>query len=183
MIVGITGTLGAGKGTIVEYLKTKGFTHYSVRSFIVEEIKKRGLPINRDTMVLIGNKLREANSPSYIIEKIYEKAKLENSNTVIESLRTIGEVEALRKKKDFYLFSVDADIERRYDRILKRKIESDFVSFEEFVSNEKREMENKDLFKQNLKRCIEMADFKFENNGTIEDLYKGVEKILIKLEN
>ncbi len=183
MIVGITGTLGAGKGTIVEYLKTKGFTHYSVRSFIVEEIKIRGLPINRDTMVLIGNKLREANSPSYIIEKIYEKAKLENSNTVIESLRTIGEVEALRKKKDFYLFSVDADIEKRYDRILKRKIESDFVSFEEFVSNEKREMENKDLFKQNLKRCIEMADFKFENNGTIEDLYKGVEKILIKLEN
>ncbi len=183
MIVGITGTLGAGKGTIVEYLKTKGFTHYSVRSFIVEEIKKRGLPINRDTMVLIGNKLREANSPSYIIEEIYEKAKLENSNTVIESLRTIGEVEALRKKKDFYLFSVDADIERRYDRILKRKIESDFVSFEEFVSNEKREMENKDLFKQNLKRCIEMADFKFENNGTIEDLYKGVEKILIELEN
>ncbi|HIH52433.1 MAG TPA: hypothetical protein HA284_02760, partial [Nanoarchaeota archaeon] len=165
------------------YLKTKGFTHYSVRSFIVEEIKKRGLPINRDTMVLIGNKLREANSPSYIIEEIYEKAKLENSNTVIESLRTIGEVEALRKKKDFYLFSVDADIERRYDRILKRKIESDFVSFEEFVSNEKREMENKDLFKQNLKRCIEMADFKFENNGTIEDLYKGVEKILIELEN
>ena len=108
---------------------------------------------------------------------------MENSNTVIESLRTIGEVEALRKKKDFYLFSVDADIEKRYDRILKRKIESDFVSFEEFVSNEKREMENKDLFKQNLKRCIEMADFKFENNGTIEDLYKGVEKILIKLEN
>jgi len=44
-------------------------------------------------------------------------------------------------------------------------------------------MENKDLFKQNLKRCIEMADFKFENNGTIEDLYKGVEKILIELEN
>ncbi|NCO18303.1 hypothetical protein COT60_03585 [Candidatus Pacearchaeota archaeon CG09_land_8_20_14_0_10_30_9] len=183
MIVGITGTLGAGKGTIVEYLKTKDFTHYSVRSFIVEEIKKRGLPINRDTMVLIGNKLREANYPSYIIEEIYKKAKLENSNTVIESLRTIGEVEALREKKDFYLFSVDADIEKRYDRILKRKIESDFVSFEEFVSNEKREMENKDLFKQNLKRCIEMADFKFENNGTIEDLYKGVEKILIELDN
>jgi len=103
MIVGITGTLGAGKGTIVEYLKTKDFTHYSVRSFIVEEIKKRGLPINRDTMVLIGNKLREANYPSYIIEEIYKKAKLENSNTVIESLRTIGEVEALRGKKDFYL--------------------------------------------------------------------------------
>ena len=33
IIIGITGTLGAGKGTVVEYLKKKSFKHYSVRSF------------------------------------------------------------------------------------------------------------------------------------------------------
>ena len=33
IIIGITGTLGAGKGTIVDYLvKQKGFVHYSVRA-------------------------------------------------------------------------------------------------------------------------------------------------------
>ena len=42
--IGITGTLGAGKGTIVDYLvKNRGFVHYSVRAFITEEIKRRGL--------------------------------------------------------------------------------------------------------------------------------------------
>lgn len=36
-IIGITGTLGAGKGTIVEYLKDKkGFAHFSVREFLKE---------------------------------------------------------------------------------------------------------------------------------------------------
>ena len=56
IIIGITGTLGAGKGTIVDYLiKTKGFTHYSVRAFITKEIEKRKLPVNRDSMV-IGSK-------------------------------------------------------------------------------------------------------------------------------
>ena len=36
--IGITGTLGAGKGTIVEYLqKEKGFSHYSVRAFLTDE--------------------------------------------------------------------------------------------------------------------------------------------------
>ena len=36
-IIGITGTLGAGKGTIVDYLvQKKGYVHYSVRSFIAE---------------------------------------------------------------------------------------------------------------------------------------------------
>jgi len=34
MIIGITGTLGAGKGTIVEILKKKWFGHYSVREFL-----------------------------------------------------------------------------------------------------------------------------------------------------
>ncbi len=41
LIIGITGTLGAGKGTIVEYLeKEMGFDHLSVRDFITKEIEK-----------------------------------------------------------------------------------------------------------------------------------------------
>ena len=30
LIIGITGTLGAGKGTIVEYLREKGFRHLTI---------------------------------------------------------------------------------------------------------------------------------------------------------
>ena len=34
IVIGITGTLGAGKGTIVNYLiEEEGFDHYSVRGF------------------------------------------------------------------------------------------------------------------------------------------------------
>ena len=40
VIIGITGTLGAGKGTIVDYLKEeRGFLHFSARQFIIEEIE------------------------------------------------------------------------------------------------------------------------------------------------
>ena len=70
--IGITGTLGAGKGTIVDYLiKNKGFVHYSVRSFITEEINRRGLPVNRDSMTMVGNDLRAQHSPSWIVEQLY----------------------------------------------------------------------------------------------------------------
>ncbi|MDP3965939.1 MAG: AAA family ATPase [archaeon] len=181
MLIGITGTLGAGKGTIVEILKNKGFTHYSVREFLIEEIKKRGLPMDRNSMVLVGNHLREENSPSYIVEKLYARAKGNGGNSVIESIRAIGEVEALKKKGDFYLFSVDAEIEKRYSRIKERKLDSDFVSYDKFVSDEKREMENSDPTKQNLSECIKMSDFKFMNNGTISDLEKKVEEVLNKI--
>ena len=44
MIIGITGTLGAGKGTIASYLvKEKGFKHFSVREFLNKELQKRKL--------------------------------------------------------------------------------------------------------------------------------------------
>jgi len=178
MIIGITGTLAAGKGTIVEYLKSQGFKHYSVRDFLVEEIKKRGLVINRDSMVLVANDLRKKNSPSYLAEKIYKSAQKEDGNAVIESLRSVGEVEAIKEKKNFYLFSVNADINLRYKRAVSRGNETDKISFEKFVFQEKKEMENSDPTKGNIKRCMEMSDFKFENNGTIEELYKKVKKIL-----
>jgi len=53
-VIGITGTLGAGKGTIVEFLKAEyGFDHYSVRGYLIEEINKRSLEVNRDSMTIM----------------------------------------------------------------------------------------------------------------------------------
>ena len=181
MIIGITGTLSSGKGSVVDTLIKKGFKHYSVRKFLIEEIDKRMLPVNRDSMVFVANKLREENSPSYIIEKLYEVAQREGGNCIIESLRAVGEVEALRKKGDFYFIAVDADVRKRYERAMQRKSESDNVSFEKFVQDEQREMTSEDPNKQNLKACMEMADVKIINNGSLEDLEKDVEEILKKI--
>ena len=181
MIIGITGTLGAGKGTIVEYLKKKGFKHYSVRQFITEEIERRCIAVNRDSMVAVGNDLRAKYGASYCVEKLFEKAKNERGDCIIESIRTPGEVDALKKKDDFYLFAVDADAKTRFERITKRGTSTDNVSFDVFIENEKREMASTDPNKQNISKVIEMADFTFENNGTIEELNEKVEKVLAKL--
>ena len=123
--IGITGTLGAGKGTIVDYLqKEKGFSHYSVRAFLIDEIKARGMEVNRDSMTLVGNDLRAQHSPSWIIEQLYQQAQASGKNCIIESIRTPGEVDALRSKPNFYLFAVDADPRVRYDRAVLRGSET-----------------------------------------------------------
>ena len=181
IIIGITGTLGAGKGTLVEYLvNKKGFMHYSVRDFLIEELNKRNMPVNRDTMVLLANELREKNSPSYIIDCLFKKAKQSEKNAVIESIRTPGEVDSLRKKDNFCLLAVDADPKIRYERIVRRNSETDHITFEEFLSNEQREMTSTDPNKQNLSKCIAMADCLLTNDATINELYKQLEETLFK---
>ena len=183
IIIGITGTLGAGKGTIVDYLvNKKGFGHYSVRTFLIKEIKSRGMLVNRDTMTSVANELRAKNSPSYVTDKIYDQAIKDKKNCIIESIRTPGEIDSLRKKGKFYLFAVDADTKKRFERIKLRKSETDNISFDTFIANEKREMTSSDPNKQNLQKCREMADFVFVNDGSIEDLHLKTEKILNKIE-
>ncbi len=179
IIIGITGTLGAGKGTIVDYLvQEKGFEHYSVRNYLIKEIERLNLEVNRDSMTHIANDLRAQNSPSFVVDELYKEAVKNGKNCIIESIRTEGEVISLRKNKDFYLFAVDADSKLRYERIKLRKSSTDHVSNEVFQQNEKREFESNDPNKQNLKRCIELADFVLMNDGSIDDLTKQTELIM-----
>ncbi|MCX6712541.1 MAG: AAA family ATPase [Candidatus Vogelbacteria bacterium] len=179
MIIGITGTLGAGKGTIAEYLvKQKGFKHYSARDFITEEIKKRGLSVERDNLVMVANDLRAKYGSAYVIEELYKQAFADGGDGVIESIRTIGEVETMKGKKDFYLLAIDAEIKSRYERIKKRASVTDVVTFEEFAEQEKREMSSTDPNKQNLAECIRQADYLITNDGAVEDLNKKIEEIL-----
>ncbi len=179
IIIGLTGTFSAGKGTVVEFLKNKGFKHYSVsEDFLVPEIKKRGLPVNRDSMILVANDLRKNNGPEYIVRELFKIAEKNGENAIIESIRTIGEVDELRKKTNFILMAVDADRKLRYERAIKRKSSKDNVSFEDFVKQEESEMTSTDPNKQNLSACISKADVVFENNGTKDELFAQIENYL-----
>ncbi|MFH1452018.1 MAG: deaminase [archaeon] len=178
MIVGITGTSGSGKGTIVDYLVKKGFHHFSVSDFVAEEVRRRGLVVNRDSLVMVANDLREKNGSGYLVESLYTRAEQLGDNAVIESIRCVGEVEALRKKRSFVLLGVDADIELRYSRIVERTGPRDLVSFEKFVIDEQREMNSMNTNTQNISACLEMADYIFKNNWTVEELHGKIERVL-----
>ncbi|MCW5909299.1 MAG: AAA family ATPase [Chitinophagales bacterium] len=178
-IIGITGTLGAGKGTIVDYLtKHHGFLHFSVRGYLTKIIEQRGMELNRDSLVAVANELREKNTPSFIAEELFREAQQAGKDCIIESIRTVGEINALRKQGNFYLFAVNADQKLRYTRIVERASATDKINFETFAENEAREMNSTDPNKQNLDACMKLADFTFTNNGSFDELYRQVDEAL-----
>ncbi len=179
VIVGITGTLGAGKGTVVDYLvREKRFAHFSVREFLKEELERRQMPVDRDTLTAIANSIRAKYGPSYIAEALIKRSKDLGQNCVIESIRTPGEVEALRREEAFFLLAVDADPRIRYKRIRYRNSETDRVSYSIFIMNEEREMHTTDPNKQNLAACIDAADYVIRNDGSLSDLHRKTEAFL-----
>ena len=182
MIIGITGTDGAGKGTAVEYLKTRGFTHYSAREFIVAEIEQQELPIDRNQMRLTANELRRTFGNDVVIKKAYERAEHEGvQDVVIESLRATAEAVYL-KAQGGILLAVDASVATRYSRVQERRSVSDQVTYEEFTAHEALEKNDPDPSGMQKAKVMEMADYTIMNDGTVEELEIEVEEFLTQFQ-
>ncbi len=181
MVIGITGTNGAGKGALVEYLVgSKGFSRYTARTVILEEVRRLHLPETRASMREAANGLRKEHGAAYVIERLYEMAK-DDTKAVVESVRTIGEAEFL-KKNNALIFAVDADIRRRYERVANKPgLELAHISFEDFCELEDREMASSEPWDMNVFGVMQMADARIENNGTLEELHQAVDVALAEL--
>ncbi len=178
MIIGIAGSFGAGKGTVVEYLvKEHSFTHYSASGFIVEEIERRGLPVNRDNMIVVANELRALHGPSYIIDSLFTRAEEHEGDVVIESLRAVAEVQRI-KELGGIVIGIDAESTLRYERAHARKSLKDDVSYEKWLSQEQAESNVSDPNKQNIFGALKEADVVLNNNGTVEQLHAQVKDFL-----
>jgi dephospho-CoA kinase len=170
MIIGLTGSFGAGKGFVADYLVTqKGFAHFSARTFITKEIERRGMEVNRDSMTVVANDLRAAHGPTYIFEQLVEMAKQYGGDVVIESIRAVAEARYIKEQGGVVL-GIDADPQVRYERIVKRGSETDHVTFEEWREQELRESNPDDPTKQDIFGALKLSDFIILNTSSIPEL-------------
>ncbi len=182
MIIGITGTDGAGKGTVVEYLVSEhGFTHYSSRDLIVAEIERRGLPSDRNHMRLVANDLRAEYGNAVIVEKALAKATAEAKElVVIESIRALDEALYL-KEHGGILLAIDADPRVRYERVQARRSATDQVTYEQFITHEELEKNDPDPHGMQKAKVMEIADYTINNTDTVAQLRAAVDEFLATL--
>lgn len=186
MIIGITGTNAAGKGETANILKRLGYKYYSLSDMIREEAASRNEEPNRDNLIRIGNEFRIKFGDGIWGKKLAEKLKHEeHDKIVIDSIRHPSEIKELKKiiSKDFVLFSIDAPLELRFQRALKRarpgdpKTGADFDDFKKKEDLEKTSGKNV----QQLSEAMRLADHNIKNTGTLKQLEENVLNLLNKL--
>jgi dCMP deaminase len=177
MIIGLTGKNGSGKTEVSEYLKNRGFEYHSLSDEIRNEIRRRGLEITREVLIDVGNGLREKFGSGILAERILSNLEQEH-NYVIDSIRNPSEVDVLKRRKDFVLLAVEADLRVRFERSLKRGRENAARSFEQFMEEETRELESDNPASQQLHATHRKADLVVSNNGTIEELHQKLDERL-----
>lgn len=170
MIVGVTGPIASGKSVFAEMLAERGFIRFTLSEEVREECKLRGLRIERKILQDIGNEMRIKHGNGYWAHRLLAKTQA-GKNYVIEGIRNPGEVEELRKERNFILIGFNAPEELRLKWILLRNKESDPKTLEEIRAIDQRDRgigEGKSG--QQSEACFAMADAYIINNTTLDDL-------------
>src|SRR3989344_2605696 len=138
MILGVTGLFCTGKDTVAEILKEMNFYHVSFSDIIREEVKKRKEKITRDTLIKVGNELREGFGADILARIALEKVQ-DGENYVFTSIRNSSEASYLQQRKDFLLINVVSPDKVRLERIIQRNREDDPKTMKELKEKEQKE--------------------------------------------
>ncbi len=174
MVIGLTGPNAAGKSEAASRLAALGFRIHSLSDVVREEAAARGLPPERKNLIRIGNELRERHGPGVLAERILPRL---GGRDVVDSIRSPEEVAVLRRLPGFVLVGIRADVRTRFERGLARGRPGDPGTLEEFLARE-REENLEEPNRQQLDATLSLADVIVDNDGTLADLHRALDRIL-----
>ena len=164
LIVCLTGMPGAGKSTIANGLKEKGFEIINMGDAVRAEAEKRNLEPTGQNLGKLMLELREKNGPGAVAELI--KPSIENSNSnviVIDGIRSNDEIQVLKKSANVKLLSILASTDTRFTFLHDRGRSDDPKSREIFEERDNRELS------VGVGKSIESADESISNNELTKD--------------
>ena len=164
LIVCLTGMPGAGKSTIADGLKLKGYDIVNMGNAVREEAKKRNLEPSRSNLGKLMLELREKNGPGAVAELIKPQIESSTSNVIlIDGVRSNDEIEVLRKMGNVKLLAIHASTETRFDFLQKRGRSDDPQTKEHFDERDNRELG------VGISNSIALSDYAISNIGLTKD--------------
>ena len=176
VLVGLTGRNASGKTTVVQWFAGRGIRTVSCSESIRAWLVEQGIEESRESLIEGGRELRRRGGPGRLAEMLRET--LGGDAAVSASIRTPGEVEALRAREDFILIEVTAGADSRWALSQSRARLGDPADRATFVAQEESEEVASDEAGQALVATAEMADLILINEGTVEGLHEDLETLL-----
>ena len=165
---------GAGKSTIVNKLEELGFEKFSLGDGIRAEAKRRNIEPSGENLGKIMLEVREKNGPGAVAELI--KEPIQNSIEeviIIDGVRSIAEIDVLKKIGDVKLLAIQASSETRFNFLSSRGRSDDPKTRENFEERDNREIG------VGIDKSIENADKIITNhNLTIDELVNSAKEII-----
>lgn len=184
LAIGLTGPMGSGKGLAIEILEELGFVAVSTSDEVRKEATHRNLDHSRENLQRVGNSMREEHGNNIFAVRVGEtidemRESGRGDKVVVDGIRNPGEIQWLKENYKIFMLGIIASPETRFERIQDRARAADPTTFESFLKLERSEggvaqIENK----SQVEACLDLADTKIENNGSVEEFKQKLQEVL-----
>lgn len=174
LIVCLTGMPGAGKTTIAESLKSKGFDKITMGDAVRAEAARKKIEPSGSNLGKLMIELREKNGLGAVAELIVDQIKNSQSNVVlVDGVRSLAEVNVLKKVGMVKILAIHASGDIRYKFLTERNRSDAPTDREDFTNRDSREMG------VGMSESIALADETISNNNmTIEELVNAAYHVI-----
>jgi dephospho-CoA kinase len=179
IIIGFAGQLASGKDVCKKYLMDKhgaGSTRFS--NVLRDILNRLYLPITRENMQDLSLDLRNRFGGDILSRVVIEDIKKSPQDImVIDGVRRLEDLDSLKEFSRLYLISLEVNTRVRYDRAVLRNenVGDADKTYEQFLIDGEREAERE------IPTVMAAAQYHIDNNGTFEDLYAQLEKIMAEI--
>lgn len=155
---------GAGKSTIADGLKSKGYDVINMGNVVRAEAKNRNLEPTGSNLGKLMIELREKNGQGAIAELVVPQIEnTESKVVIIDGIRSNAEIEVLRKHGTVKLLAIHASTNTRFGFLKNRGRSDDPQTKENFEERDNREIG------VGISNSIALSDETISNNNLTKD--------------
>ncbi|NTW14409.1 MAG: AAA family ATPase [Candidatus Moranbacteria bacterium] len=179
IILGISGEMSSGKDTVAHYLVNR----YGAKMFMYSDplrdvLNRLRLAQTRENLTRLSGALRTEFGDDLLSHIMANDAMTDpDPIIVIDGIRRQTDIDAVSAFPEFTLVYVEADLQTRYERLLKRhqNADDDAKTLEDFKKDHLLETE------VGIPALKSQAGFVIDNHAGLEELYAQVDGIMVGL--
>jgi dephospho-CoA kinase len=140
-IIAVVGMPGSGKAIVSRVASSRGIPVLVCGDVVREETKRRGLAPTPENTGKVMLAIRQEEGPAVVAKRLIPKIASSHAPlVVVEGVRSMAEVEALKGNYMVVVVAVHASPKTRYERLAARGRSDDPKSWEEFTDRDAREL-------------------------------------------